>query len=427
LTSPRIIPRLIRFLWLLCLLSIAITGFSQQDRTALERKRKQLLEDIQKADRLLKETTRTKEANLSRLMALQNQIKTREELVNTLHSELEFAESNISRTSKVVSALQTDLDNLEKEYGEIARQAYRQKKTGSKLLFVFSSEDFNQAFKRWQYLRQYEDFRQKQADLMLATQKTLALKIEQLQKQIASKEELVHTTEQQRNMLEKEKSAKDEMVSALQQDETKLRKQLAEKRSSHEEMNRAIEEVIQKEIVASRKTARTRETLDDGAANSSSSSDASSGGRVVQGGSNAPEVVGGNFRNNKGRLFWPVENGVITGRYGKQPHPTLKKIEITNNGVDIQTRAGEKVFAVFEGEVAGVQFIPGNHYMVIIKHGDYYTVYSNIETVEVSKGDRVSTRQPIGRLHVNENSNTSEVHFEVWQNRTRMNPASWIR
>lgn len=412
----------------------SFSGFAQQ-RKKLEQKRKQLLEDIQKADRLLRATTRNKEANLSRLMTLQNQIKNREELVNTLNSELAFADSSIRRTDRVVNALQFDLENLEEEYGEIARQAYRQKVTGNPLFFIFSAEGINQAFKRWQYLRQYEDFREKQANLMVATKETLRLKIDQLEKQRVTKRELINVTQQQSNILQKEKTDKNKMVLALQKDEQSLKKQLAKKRTSHEELNQAIEEVIQKQIMASRKAARapqsnnttlsstvtTNENINPGTVRSERTTVEKTRDR------NAPQIIGQNFSNKKGRLSWPVNNGVITGRYGKQPHPTLKKIQITNNGIDIQTKAGGKVFAVFEGEVAGVQFIPGNHYMVIIKHGTYYTVYSNLEVVAVEKGDKVNAKEVIGALHIDEKTNTSEVHFEVWENKKRMNPIRWIR
>ncbi|MFK7806235.1 MAG: murein hydrolase activator EnvC [Saprospiraceae bacterium] len=424
--SPVIIPRLIRALLLLCFLLSTFSVYSQ-NRKELEQKRKQLLVDIQKADQLLQTTTRSKRANLSRLKTLQNQIRKREQLILTLREEITNADSVINRTDKVVNALELDLDNLEKEYGEIARQAYRQKVTGNKLFFIFSADGFNQAFKRWQYLRQYEDFREKQAALMVSTRETLRLKVDQLERQRSSKQELINTTEQQKNLLQKERNDKNEIVQSLQKDEQKLKSELATKRRSHESLNKAIEDVIQKEIMASRRKARTPDALKKKKNTTSGSStrrENESPSRVDR---TVTARLAQQFRNNKGRLGWPVNNGVVTGRFGKQPHPTLKRIQITNNGIDIQTKPGEKVFAVFNGEIAGVQYIPGNHYMVIIKHGTYYTVYSNLETVEVKKGETVSTREVIGHLHIDQASNTSEVHFEVWKNKTRMNPVRWIR
>ncbi len=395
-----------------CILLTAVSAQSQ-NRKELESKRKQLLEEIKTADRLLRATTRNRKANLNRLITLQNQIKKREELVRTLRAEQALVDSIINRTANVVTALQEDLTNLETEYGEIARQAFRQKRTTNKWYFLLSSKSLNQAFKRWQYLRQYEAFRDKQATLMLATKETLGDKIDLLEVQRAEKEELINTTELQSAILKKEKKDKNKIVVALQKDEKNLRRQLDAKRKSHEQLNNAIEDVIHTEVAASRRKARTPDAL-----NKPPSSGAAS----------EPAInLSRNFINNKGKLPWPVKKGVITGHYGKQPHPTLKKIQITNNGIDIQTTAGNNVYTVFEGEVAGVQYIPGNHYMVIVKHGQYYTVYANLEVVAVSKGDRLGTGEMIGKLFVNNETNTSEIHFEVWQNKRRMNPVRWIR
>ncbi|HHS95248.1 MAG TPA: hypothetical protein ENJ45_01570, partial [Phaeodactylibacter sp.] len=342
-------------------------GYSQ-NRKALERKRKQLLLDIKKADRLLRATTRSKEANLNKLRTLQNQIRKREQLIRTLQKELAFAHNSILRTSRVVSALQQDLENLEIEYSEIARRAYRQKLTGSKWLFLFSSDGLNQAFKRWQYLRQYEDFRQKQADLMVATKETLRLKIDQLEIQKAAKEQLIATTKKQKEILQRQKNDKNQIVRALQKDEKKLRQDLARKKQSHEKLNHAIEKVIQKEMLAARKKDRSPSPP---ASSSNTQNNTHSDSHKKSAIDTRKLSVA--FQNNKGRLPWPVKDGFITGRFGKQPHPTLKGIQINNNGIDIQTTPGAKVYALFEGKVAGVQYIPGNHYMVIIKHGNYYT------------------------------------------------------
>jgi murein hydrolase activator len=132
------------------------------------------------------------------------------------------------------------------------------------------------------------------------------------------------------------------------------------------------------------------------------------------------------FQNNRGKLPWPVSNGVITGHFGRQPHPTIQSVEIVNNGIDIRTEVGAPVRAVFEGTVVGTQFIPGYDYMVILKHGEYYTVYSNLEEVSVKKGDEVSIRQSIGKVSTDRKSNTSEVHFEIWKEKTRLNPQDWV-
>jgi len=389
-----------------CLL-LASTSFAQS-RKNLENKRKQLLRDIKIANNLLESTTRNKAAALNRLYTLQSQIKNREELVQLLSDELVLVDSNMIRTKGVVDALNEDINNLEKEYGEMARQAYRQKTNNSKLLFIFSAKEFNQAFKRWQYIKQYDRFRQKQAELIVQTKETLSSKINALGKQRQEKELLIVEAEEQTNQLIIEKENKNNILKSLKKDEKRIRADLSGKQRSHRQLNDAIEDIIRTEIALNRKKARNPEARRKTNTNTEKQPTTSK---------SRPEAknLSRTFTKNKGRLPWPVKKGIITGHFGNQPHPTLKKIKITNNGIDIQTAPGANVRAVFKGEVSGVQFIPGFNYMAIIKHGAYYTVYSNLEEVTVNKGEWVKTNQNIGRL------------IEVWNGKKRMNPIRWIR
>jgi len=403
-----------------CLLLAAATSMAQS-RKGLENKRKQLLRDIKIANNLLKTTTRSKEAALNRLYTLRTQINKREELVQVLNHERTLVDSNIIRTKGVVDALNEDIRNLETEYGEMARQAYRQKTNNSKLLFIFSAREFNQAYKRWQYLKQYDRFRQKQAKLIVQTKETLSSKINALEKQRQEKELLIVEAERQASQLLVEKENKNNILRSLKKDEKRIRTDLDGKQRSHRQLNDAIEDIIRSEIAINRKRDRSPNARKKQSSKSKKGSPPSPG-------KSRPEAknLSGKFTANKGRLPWPVKKGIITGHFGNQPHPTLKKIKITNNGIDIQTAPGATVQAVFNGEVSGVQFIPGSNYMLIIKHGKYYTVYSNLEDVTVNKGEWVKTNQNIGRLSIDEQSNTSKVHFEVWSGKKRMNPVRWI-
>ncbi len=417
LSIKNLIP--ITILFCACLL-LASTSCTAQSRKNLENERKQLLRDIKIANNLLKTTTRSKAAALNRLYTLQSQINKREELVQVLNRELVLVDSNIIRTKGVVDALNEDINNLEQEYGEMARQAYRQKTNNSKLLFIFSAKEFNQAFKRWQYIKQYDRFRQKQAELIVQTKETLSSKINALGKQRQEKELLIVEAEEQANKLLIEKENKNNILKSLKKDEKRIRADLTGKQRSHNQLNDAIEDIIRTEITLNRKQARNPEARIKSNTKSKNKSKPSEA---------RPEAknLSKTFTANRGRLPWPVKKGIITGHFGNQPHPTLKKIKITNNGIDIQTAPGANVRAVFSGEVSGVQFIPGFNYMTIIKHGKYYTVYSNLEEVTVNKGEWVKTNQSIGRLSIDEKSNTSEVHFEVWNGKKRMNPVRWIR
>jgi septal ring factor EnvC (AmiA/AmiB activator) len=392
---------------------LALSSANGQGRKNLENKRMRLLSEINTTSKLLNQTTNNKAATLDRYVTLQQQIQKREELIHTLQEELAFAIANIDRTKEVTEALEEDIKRLQEEYGVMARNAYRQKVNHSTLLFIFSSESFNQAFKRWQYLKQYDQYRKKQAKLIIETTNTLSKKLIQLEERIVEKEQLIADQETQTALLNKEMLDKYKMLNTLRADEARLRKDLKAKRIAHQKLNDAIETVIQQEVIAERKRARSAQALKK---------------TQNQKPTKTPElnILTTSFYSNKGRLPWPVSNGIVTGYFGKQPHPTLRKIEITNNGIDIRTDNNAQVRAVFDGIVVGKQFIPGYEHMIIIQHGDYYTVYSNLKEVYVKKNDKVKIKQPIGQSSVNSKSNVSEVHFEVWREKERLNPLSWI-
>ena len=399
------------FFLLFCLL--LLPAAYSQGRKNLENKRKRLLKDIATTSKLLSQTTNNKAATLDRYVALQRQIQKREELIQTLEEELALTIENIDRTKEVTEALQEDIKRLQDEYAIMVRNAYRQKMNHSALLFIFSSESFNQAFKRWQYLKQYDQYRKKQARLIIETNETLNRKLEQLELRITDKEQLIADQESQTLLLNKELADKYKMLKTLQADEARLRKDLQKKRIAHQKLNNAIEKIIQQEVIEKRKRARTAEALKRNQNRKPTKT---------------PElsILTSGFYSNKGRLPWPVSNGIVTGYFGKQPHPTLRKIQITNNGIDIRTDKNAQVRAVFDGIVVGKQFIPGYNHMIIIQHGNYYTVYSNLQDVFVKKNDKVKIKQTIGRSSVNTQSNVSEVHFEVWRDKERLDPLKWI-
>jgi len=276
------------------------------------------------------------------------------------------------------------------------REAYRQKKNRSNFTYLLSSASLNQIFKRWQYLKQYDQYRKRQAQLILETQKTLSNKKRQLEKAKTDNVKLLASSERQAQLLSYELGDKKRIFQSLKKDESRLKKELRTQRADHERLNLAIESTIREEVVARRKRERNNQPL-----NKKPSSPDSRESLIE---------LTKNFK-----------------RFGKQPHPTLRKIEITNNGIDIRTERGADVKAVFEGRVISKQFIPGYQNMLIIQHGEYYTVYSNLEEVYVSKDEQVGTLQEIGKVSVDRKSNISEVHFEVWRDKVRLNPEDWVR
>ena len=390
-----------------------LPNLNGQVRRELEDRRQRLIKEIKITSNLLSKTTENKAAALSRYVTLQKQIQKREQLIETLRQEISFTNRSIDRAEEVIEALTIDIEKLKKDYSALMREAYRQKKNRSNFTFLFSSKNLNQVFKRWQYLKQYDQYRKRQAQLIIQTQKTLSNKKNQLVEARQSKEKLLTSSTRQAQILSYDLGNKKRIFKTLRSDESRLKKELKTQRKNHERLNQAIEGTIREEVVARRKRERSNQPLNSKP--STLDNPASLSQLTVS------------FQNKRGQLVMPVQNGVITKRFGKQPHPTLRKIEITNNGIDIRTDRSADVNSVFEGKVISKQFIPGYQNMLIIQHGEYYTVYSNLETVYVNKGEQVGTLQAIGKVSVDRKSNISEVHFEVWRDKVRLNPEDWVR
>lgn len=410
------------------LLLMPLSAFSQ-NKKELEDKRKKLLRDIEMTGGLLKKTTKTKEATYDRFVALQSQIERREKLILNIEAEIAGAETGIDRNSAVIEALNGDIVKMQSEYGRMVRSAFRRKMMSNPLLYILSADNLNQAFRRWLFLRKYDDFRKKQADAIAHTREMLSKKVITLEETRREKETLLMSLRGQKTILTTEMADKNSLLQTLSEDESRLKTELKKKQAAHEALNQAIERTIQEEIT--KRTAEARRARPSQPAqpnNNSRTNTAPSNTRPVEA---APEVEMDNtsigFQQKRGQLPWPVEDGFISRSYGRQKHPTLKNIEITNNGIDIRTDESATVRAVYEGRVAGVQFIPGHDYTVILQHGNYYTVYSNLAEASVGKGDQVRARQVIGRVSTNTVTGSSELHFELWNQKERMNPEGWIR
>lgn len=405
--------RLLGVLWaaFICMFLLPGTMFSQDSRNDLEERRKQLLADIQQNNDLLTTIKKDKAAKLNRYFALQSQIQKRQQLVTTLKEELTYSEAAIIRVDEVITALGGDIDRLKIEYAQMLRIAYRHRLNGSFLSFLFSANSFNDAFRRWQYLRQYDRYRKRQAQLIVETQEELAVRSEQLEAEHQEKEQLLLSAEEQRFLLARELGMMDELIANLKKDESKVATALKSQQEDHQQLNNMIEKIIFNEMARKRKEARKPEALQADTKSSTSAPEA------------VPVVDAANFVKNKGQLPWPVKSGVITRHFGTQAHPTIKSVEITNNGIDISTGKGMEVQAIFSGEVVGVQYVPGYKNTLILQHGPYYTVYSNLDEATVDRGEVVAAGQTVGRM----GSSEPELHFEVWREKQKLNPVHWIQ
>lgn len=330
---------------------------------------------------------------------VKKQVENRRELIRVYQEDIERTSFNIERTERVVGHLSEDLNRLRKEYQHIMQAALRSKLQQSYLVFLFSSESLNDAFRRLQYLRQYDKYRQRQGLLIRSTQESLESKVISLQEEKNEQEALLEALLLQNDQLSQELRSKNRLLNSLQSEERKLAASLDEKEKAARKLDQAIETIIQEEIAAARanENGPKEELLD-------------------------LESEKINFVKGRGRLPWPVGEGEIVRKFGINRHPTYKNVKTSNNGVDIRTRQPGSVKAVFAGKVVGVQFIPGFKNTIIIKHGSYYTVYSNLASIYVKKDDNIIAQQEIGKL----SSSEPEIHFEVWRGKERLDPSKWI-
>ncbi|MBL4716351.1 MAG: peptidoglycan DD-metalloendopeptidase family protein [Bacteroidia bacterium] len=377
-----------------------ITNLEKQ-RIQKEKEKNQLHKDIELGNKLLEETKKTKSVSLNQLQVLNKQIQARKRLIHVINSEIVVLNKQIVEINEVIKSLERDLQSLKDEYAKMIYHAYKNKDSYSRLMFLFAAEDFKQAYHRLKYLQQFSHHRKTQAKLIIRTKESLSNKVSDLEFKKNEKNELLKSKQLENRTLKVEKTNKTKLISNLKAKESELKKEIQAKQRAAQRLNKAIEDIIRKEIESRRKKKEIDLTPE-------------------------AKALSNKFETNKGKLPWPVEKGLITGVFGKQSHPVLKGIEINNNGIDIKTNKGSEVRAIFDGTVTGVVSIPGANKAVIIRHGEYLSVYSNLKKVYVNRGDKVSTKEHIGLVHTNNLDGNAEVHFEIWKNTTKLNPALWI-
>jgi septal ring factor EnvC (AmiA/AmiB activator) len=385
----------------LILLLVFVSGVKCQTQKDLEAKKDAIQKELVYKSKLLEETKKNKAKSVQQVVLLNKKISTRERYIRTINREVRLFDKNILETEGQIKSLEVEIEELKEEYAQMIYYAYKNTSSYDKLMFVFSAEDFNQAYKRLMYYQQYAQYREQQTVTIKNSQLLLEEKIKELKIERTEKQALLNQEKKEKGLLSKEISEKKSVVSALQDDEKKLKSEINKKKKEAVKLQRAIKKMIADEIAKQKEEgekALTPEAL----------------------------ALSKGFSTNKSKLPWPVEKGEITGKFGTQQHPVLKNIKIQNNGIDIATTQGSMARAVFDGEVTRVMIIPGVGKVVMVRHGEYYTVYSNLKETFVQKGDKVTTKQEVGTVITDETKGVTEVHFEIWKGQTIMNPVDWI-
>jgi septal ring factor EnvC (AmiA/AmiB activator) len=379
--------------------------FSQSKKEkSLKAKREKLEKEIAYTNKLLKETRKNKRNTLYELQLLQNKITQRNELITTLKKEIGELEKRISNTDSEIKLMNENIENLKKDYARILVFLSQHNNDLDKLMFLFSSDDLNQAYQRLRYMDELLKFIKKQADTIQSYERSRERELRILKQRKEEKDKLLEQENVQLEKIEQNLAEKDKLKASLSKQENKLRARLREKKREADKLNAKIENIITKETkVKKAPSGKTTYTV-----------------------SAEDKKISEDFIRNKGKLPWPVDNGFISERFGSHPHPVLKHVMINNNGINIATSTGSEAKNVYKGKVVSVVTITNTNIAVIVKHGNWFTVYSNLDKVYVSRGDDVTAGEYLGQIHTNIKGRT-ELHFEVWYGKKKQNPAYWIK
>ncbi|MGQ7870231.1 murein hydrolase activator EnvC family protein [Sunxiuqinia sp. sy24] len=388
---------LLSFVFFLAMLSL--TG---QSLTDLRAKKINTSQVIKYTSSLLQKAQQSEKASLGKLQLINSQIQNRNRLIENINDEIVILDGYIGENTAVSSMLNSDLDQLKEEYAAMIRFARKNKNSYDMLIFLLSSENLNQAYKRMLYLRRYAQYRKSQAEVIQAISGLVELKVLELQEQKQQKAQLLTSKNEETQQLLSEKKQQKQQVQSLQQQQRTLRKKLREQQKEQEELNQEIERLLAEEARKAREKGSFEMTPEQ-------------------------KLLAANFEENKGRMPWPVERGVITERFGVHAHAVLKNIKVKSNGIDISTDNGTQARAVFNGEVSRVFAISGGNMAVIIRHGSFLSVYSNLKEVFVTAGQQVKTKQAIGAIFSDSSDgNKTVLKFQVWRENQKMNPEDWI-
>ena len=414
------------------LLLIVTPAFAQKtkgkSKQQLQTEINSLQKEISTANQLLKKTTKDKEMTLNEVTVLEKKIKQREKLITAYNEQIAVLDEEINKGQSNIKSLNSDLNKLQKEYAQMIVFANKNRSNYDRLGFIFASKDFNQAFRRLRYIREFSDARKVKMDQISSTQKKISSEVEASQQARELQTAMLKDEKNQQAALKTEKEDLNKQVANLKKKEGSIQQDIKNKQQQTQKLQKAIDDIIAEEIRKANEEAerKRREEEKKNAEKGKTTTTAPATKEKGMALTPAEKTLSTNFVNNKGKLPWPVERGVISSSYGKHASVVSSKVTVTNNGIDIATTEGSKARAVFDGEVASVTKLTGSNTVVIIRHGEYFTVYSNLENVTVKRGDKVKTKQNIATVHTNKTEGKTELHFELLKEQSRQDPAIWL-
>ena len=436
-------PKFLLSLIFVCMTSLMWSQESQQEK--LEQRKAQIQQEIRENEKLLQSVKKKEKSAVNVIVIQINKIKLKEKLINTTEKQTKLLSNDMYINQMQINKLKRELALLKEDYAKMIVKSYKSRSEESRAMFLLSSENFLQAYKRAQYMKQYTSYRKVQGEEIKSKSSELVQYNEKLDVQKTAKKKLIAENEKERQALEKEKKEQEKLVNSIKKDKNKITADIKKKQKESKAIDRQIDRLIREAIAeANRKAAIERAKAKAlAAANASSktltkaeikeeskkmereAASASVSSTKIE---LTPEakIIADNFKANRGRLPFPVERGFISLGYGDQAHPVYKSLMIHNSGVEITTDQGANARAVFDGVVSSVIVLSPVNKAVMIQHGDFFTVYQNLSSVSVSKGDKVSRKQNIGRVRTSGETGKTIIKFLILQNTTYNNPASWL-
>ncbi len=385
-----------KIIWLFLALLLCVPVFPADSVKDLQKQQKKLQEEIEQTNKMLKQTKRDESVTMNKLQLIGQNIKNQRQLINTLDREITALNREMRQLNGRRDSLQHQLEQYKADYAFMVRQTHYARMQQSPLLFLLSSDSFQQLARRARYLQEFAHYRQQQVARIENTQAEIDLQNTLLQANKNDKQAALTSRKREQDNLKRDERKQKNMLNQLKSQEKDLSKQIQQKQKKVAELNKKIDDMVRKQ--AASKTTLTKEQ----------------------------QLVAGGFEANKGRLPWPVEKGMISGHFGKQQHAVYQHVTIDNKGIYLQTTAGSKARAVYKGEVTSCFMVAGT-YAVIIQHGNYRTVYSNLSRLQVKQGDKVEPKQAIGTIYTDaEDDQKTELYFQIYKDRDILNPELWI-
>lgn len=378
-------------------------GQTSKNKVQLQKDRQKSVARIKETEKILSETSRKKKNTLGELSALNARIREQENLVISIQSEVKMMDVDLLENYGILNALSEDLDKLKKEYASMMFATQRANSGINKLTFLFSSKTFDQFMMRMKYMEQYGQARQEQVRAILSVQDQLTNQIQFIDSLRSEKNILLKQEIKENDQLKLLKDKQRNVVRSLEKEEKKLKKDLDDTKKAVARLDKLIAEIVKEEMEKATRESKSKSSLS----------------------STAAALTSASFEGNKRKFSWPA-GGFISQKFGKQRHPVLPRVEIWNDGINIQTKEGEKVKSIFKGEVRRVAFIPGIGPSVIINHGEYFSVYAGLKDVAIKMGDRVETNQVIGSVLMNPEGR-SELRFQIRKNTVALDPEEWLQ